>query len=104
MKRLLLFLLPCLLAAPAFAGTLYVPFSANFELGGTSYQTWIWVTNHDSEPVTVELVEADTVTGGMVFTILEGGKEGKPAKGNPAGRGRPKPRGRATGRPSRKRR
>ena len=57
-----------------------------------------------SEPVTVELVEADTVTGGMVFTILEGGKEGKPAKGNPAGRGRPKPRGRATGRPSRKRR
>ncbi|MDH3236504.1 MAG: ribonuclease R, partial [Alphaproteobacteria bacterium] len=35
-----------------------------------------------ADAVTVELVEADTVTGGMVFTILEGGKPGKkPAKG-----------------------
>jgi ribonuclease R len=58
-----------------------------------------------SEPVTVELVEADTVTGGMVFTILKGGKEGKrPPKSKSTARGRPKPRGRSTGRPPRKRR
>jgi ribonuclease R len=58
-----------------------------------------------SDPVVVELVEADTVTGGMVFTIVEGGKEGKrPAKGKTAKRGGPKPRGRPTGRPPRRRR
>jgi hypothetical protein len=43
--------------------------------------------------VVVELVEADTVTGGMVFTIIEGGKEGRPVK-----RGRSGPRGPSKGR------
>ncbi len=55
-----------------------------------------------ADAVTVELVEADTVTGGMVFVILEGGKAGKPPK-----KGRPAPRargGRAGRGPSRKRR
>jgi ribonuclease R len=40
-----------------------------------------------SDPVVVELSEADTVTGGMVFTIIEGGKEGRPVK---KGRGAPR--------------
>ena len=40
-----------------------------------------------SDTVVVELVEADTVTGGMVFTIIEGGKEGRPLK---KGRGGPR--------------
>ncbi len=50
-----------------------------------------------SDPVVVELVEADTVTGGMVFTIIEGGKEGRPLK---KGRGEPRksgPRGATRG-------
>ena len=61
-----------------------------------------------SDPVVVEMVEADTVTGGMVFTIIEGGKEGRPIK---KGRGGPRrdagprgaPRGgkRKSGRPRR---
>jgi ribonuclease R len=33
-----------------------------------------------ADPLVVELVEADTVTGGMVFTVVEGGKEGRPAR------------------------
>jgi len=55
-----------------------------------------------ADAVTVELVEADTVTGGMVFVILEGGRPGKrpTRKGKPAAKGRPKPRGR----PQRRRR
>ncbi len=64
MKRLLLFLLPWLLAAPAFAGTLYVPFSADFDLGGISHQTWIWVTNHDAEPAAVEYLTLQTFSVG----------------------------------------
>ncbi len=58
-----------------------------------------------ADPVTVELVEADTVTGGMVFVVVEGGRPGKPPrKGRlPAkARGRPSPRPAA--RPRRKRR
>jgi len=58
-----------------------------------------------ADAVTVELVEADTVTGGMVFVIVEGGRPGKkPAKGKPASRGRPKPSGRGAGGRPRKRR
>ncbi len=65
MKRLALLLLPCLLAAPAFAGTLYVPFAADFELGGMSYQTWVWATNHHTaEPATIEYLNLDTFTIG----------------------------------------
>ena len=53
-----------------------------------------------SDPVVVELVEADTVTGGMVFTIIEGGKEGRPVKRGRGGpRGPAKGRGGARGRP-----
>jgi len=60
-----------------------------------------------SDPVVVELVEADTITGGMVFTIIEGGKEGRPVKrgrGAPrrsGPRGAPKGRKRKPGRPRR---
>ena len=43
-----------------------------------------------SDRVTVELIEADTITGGMVFTIIKGGTEGKPVK---KGRGRSPRRG-----------
>jgi ribonuclease R len=46
-----------------------------------------------SDPVVVELVEADTVTGGMVFTIIEGGKEGRPVKRGRGGPRRGGPRG-----------
>ncbi len=50
-----------------------------------------------ADPVTVELVEADTVTGGMVFVIVEGGRPGKPAR---RGRTGAKPRGRPGHRPA----
>jgi ribonuclease R len=56
-----------------------------------------------ADAVTVELVEADTVTGGMVFTILEGGKPGK----KPKAAGRRGPRSRPNGgrgKPPRRRR
>jgi ribonuclease R len=56
-----------------------------------------------ADAVTVELVEADTVTGGMVFTILEGGKSGK----KPKAAGRRGPRSRPNGgrgKPPRRRR
>jgi len=43
--RLLGLLLPWLVVAPAFAGTVYVPYAANFELGGVQYQTQIWAGN-----------------------------------------------------------
>lgn len=48
MKRLKIVaaLLPLLLAAPAFAGVVYVPFASDFELGGVQYRTWIWVSNN----------------------------------------------------------
>ncbi len=58
-----------------------------------------------ADAVTVELVEADTVTGGMVFTILEGGKPGEKPKG--AGRRGPGSRRNGAGgrgRPPRRRR
>ncbi|UCH74320.1 MAG: ribonuclease R [Rhodospirillales bacterium] len=46
-----------------------------------------------ADAVTVELVEADTVTGGMVFVIVEGGRQGKPEKrGRSPAKGRRKPR------------
>jgi ribonuclease R len=60
-----------------------------------------------SDRVVVELVEADAVTGGMVFSIVEGGKEGRPVKkgrGGPRGgkpRGAPRGGKRKPGRPRR---
>jgi len=59
-----------------------------------------------ADPVTVELVEADTVTGGMVFVIIEGGRPGKrpTRKGKPAAKGRSKPRGPGGARRSRRQR
>jgi len=58
-----------------------------------------------ADAVTVELVEADTVTGGMVFVIIEGGRSGKPPKsGKATARGRPTPRGPGGARGSRRRR
>jgi ribonuclease R len=50
-----------------------------------------------ADRVTVELVEADTITGGMVFTITKGGKPGK--KG-----AKPKGTRRPARRPARRRR
>lgn len=43
----ILSLLVLLLAAPAFAGTVYVPYAADFELGGVTYETRIWISNND---------------------------------------------------------
>jgi len=58
-----------------------------------------------ADPVTVELIEADTVTGGMVFVIVEGGRTGKPPrKGRQAAKGRPRPRGPGSARRSRRQR
>ena len=48
-----------------------------------------------SDPVVVELAEADTVTGGMIFAIIEGGKAGRPGI---KGRGAPR-RGASKGAP-----
>lgn len=44
-----------------------------------------------ADPVTVELVEADTVTGGMVFVVVEGGRPGKPAGKGARRRARARP-------------
>ncbi len=56
-----------------------------------------------ADSVVVELVEADPITGGMVFTIIEGGKEGRPVKKGRGGprRGGPK-RGSSRGAPKTK--
>ena len=43
------FLLALLVAAPALAGTVYVPYASSPELGGVQYRTWIWASNHNTE-------------------------------------------------------
>ena len=44
-SKLAVCLLLALLAAPAFAGTVYVPYAADVTVGGQQYETWIWASN-----------------------------------------------------------
>jgi hypothetical protein len=46
-KNVLALLLPMALAAPAWAGTVYVPHPGNVEIGGVEYKTQIWASNVD---------------------------------------------------------
>lgn len=45
-----------LAAAPAFAGTVYVPILSDNGLDGTDYTTRVWLTNDGGGPLTVETV------------------------------------------------
>ena len=47
MKRLVLSLIPLLLAVPAFAGTVYVPYPDTVVLGGVTYETRVLLANAD---------------------------------------------------------
>ncbi len=65
MKRLLVFLVPLLLVTPAFAGTLYVPYSTGVVLGGVTYDTQIWVSNGNrAEASTIEYLFLPTFRDG----------------------------------------
>ncbi len=72
MKRFALVLLVWLLAVPAFAGVVYVPLSADFEVGNTAYQTWVWATNHNTAlPQVVEYMTLPSFTVGTERDGLE---------------------------------
>ena len=64
-KRLLVFLIPLLLATPAFAGTVYVPYATGVVLGGVTYDTQVWVANDDrAEASTIEYLFLPTFRNG----------------------------------------
>ncbi len=72
MTRLLCWLIPLLLAAPTFAGTVYVPFAAELELGGVTYETLVWLTNDDSaDAATIEYLFLPTFSIGTDRDGLE---------------------------------
>ncbi len=65
MKRLLCFLIPLLLAVPAFAGSVYVPYANDVVLGGVTYETQVWLTNRDTaNDQTIEYLHIPTFRDG----------------------------------------
>jgi ribonuclease R len=75
-----------LVPVSTLAGDYYIHDEARHCLAGE--RTGMTYTLADR--VTVELAEADPVTGGMIFTVLEGGKQGSKPKGRARGGG-PRP-------------
>ncbi len=72
MKRLLCSLIPLLLAVPAFAGTVYAPYAADFELGGVTYETRILVANADrGNDATIEYLYLPTFRDGTARDDME---------------------------------
>ena len=72
MKRLLCSLVLVLLTAPAFAGTVYIPYASGLELGGVTYETRVWATNNDfANASTIEYLAFPTFRDGTEREELE---------------------------------
>ncbi len=69
--RLCSLILLLLLAAPAFAGTVYAPYAAEFELGGVTYETRVWITNDSANAGTIEYLYLPTFQIGTDRDDLE---------------------------------